>query len=379
MGRKKILVMGADDLPGGVSSYVNELIRLCSKEKYEFHMTVSGAKLSGIIINSSIIRHILPVKYSILTILPQTLRLRHLITTKGIELLHLHTARAGFIGCIAAIGLSVPIIYTGHSWRYEQKYKWIFKKLFYCFEKFICHRANIVTFCTEFDKEFGIKNKLAKESKGVVIATRMNTSDYENIKRDEVSTIRKGLNIPDDALVIGTIGYMSERKDPLTFVRIAGMVLRDVPDAFFLWVGDGDLKEKATQLSKELGIGNRFIVTGFITSDRIPLYLKLMKIFLFTSHFEGVPLSIMAAQASSLPIVCSNYKGSGIDELIVHGKTGYIFNPSDAETASRYVMTIIENPDETKQLIEQMVISFVNTHGNPIIMAKEYEKIYDAL
>ena len=379
MGRIKILVIGADDNPGGVSGYVNELISFCNKDHYEFHMTVSKNKLDGSIINNTVVRHIFPIKYSIFSLFQRLVYLRGLIRQHGISILHLHTARAGFIGCFASIGLAVPIIYTGHSWRYTQKTNWIQRKLFFYYEKFICYRANIVTFLTEDDKQFGTKNKLVKERKCAVITTRIDASKFKNNQIGAVNALREQLNIPIDALVIGSTGYLSERKDPLTFVRVASKILQKVPNALFLWVGDGELKEKATQLSRKLGIHGKVIFSGMVSPDQVPLYLKIMSVFLFTSHNEGVPLSIMEAQATGLPIVCSNYKGSAIEELIIHNQTGYIFPRSDEETASKYILAILENTDKTQHLVEAMQDRFRNTHAEPKIMAQQYEDIYSSL
>lgn len=377
MSKKIILVLGADDMPGGVSGYVHNVISLSDKNKYEFHMTVSGKRLGDYLRNKFITRHVFPVTYSILNLIAQLLKLRKLIKSVHAQVIHIHTARAGFIGCLACYGLSVSIIYTGHGWCYEQKNNRFQKLIFYYFEKFICRNAVCVTFSTEYDKQSGVLNRLLNEDKGVVITTRIDCTQYDNISAEAIALTRSKLLIPDNALVVGTIGYMSERKDPFTFVRIASKVINDVPNVYFLWIGDGELKHKTIQLSEKLGIQDNVIITGFITPEQIPTYLKVMNVFLFTSHSEGLPLSIISAQASRLPIVCSRYIGSGFDEIIEHNKSGYLFNICDVEAASKYIILCLTDNISTNKIIGEMSSTFLSKYSNAILMTKEFEKLYD--
>lgn len=371
----KILIVGADDKPGGVAGYVNIIIYYSNKKQFEFHMTVSSKSKETGVADEGIIKHLFPITYSCWSFLPSVLRLRRLIINEGLHLLHLHTARAGLLGVFAVIGLPVAIIYTGHSWRFEQKTNILAKYFFYLYERFICYRADITTFLTLRDKEFGIEKGLIAKDKAVIIHTRIDGT-HLNVEEAEINSTRLKLNIPKNAYVIGNSGYMSARKDPLTFVRAAARIFNEIPQAYFLWVGDGELKEQAVHLATRLGINHRFIITGFVSSNEVPTYLRIMNTFLFTSCIEGVPLSILEAQGSMLPVVSSNYIGSGVKELIDPEVSGFIFPQGDDRIAAQFVIVLYNNKGEAKRLTENAYRNFEKVHSNPKLMAEDYEAVY---
>jgi glycosyltransferase involved in cell wall biosynthesis len=373
-----ILIIGADDAPGGVAGYVNEIVRL-SSEKYLYHMLVSKVKLADSKLHPKIIRHALPIGYNLWSLLRNFFKFREIIKSNKIHILHLHTAGGGLAGCLLSIGLPVKIVFTGHSWRFEQKSNLILLSLYFYYEKFICKKSDVITFLTSRDLKIGVSKGLLNEEKGIAISTRITTTDFQNVRPNSVIELKQSLGIPKDAIVVGNTGYVSERKDPKTFIYTASEVLKTIPNAYFLWVGDGELKEKALELSEKLKVNDKIIFTGFVLSSKIPTYLNAMDVFLFTSHIEGVPLSILEAQAANLPVICAKYIGSGVEELIVDGKTGYLFERGDYSKASENIVSIINDREKRQSLIEKMQIKLMNEHSNPSIMASEYQKIYQEL
>jgi glycosyltransferase involved in cell wall biosynthesis len=189
--------------------------------------------------------------------------------------------------------------------------------------------------------------------------------------------LRHRLGIPKDAVVIGNTGYLSYRKDPLTFVKAAARIVANVPNVFFLWVGDGDLKDKLVDIAHNLGVGDRLLITGLVPHHEVLRLLQIMNVFLFTSRIEGVPLSIIEAQAMQLPIVSSDYIGSGVEDLIIHGKTGFIFPPGDDEKAAHYVLKIIRDNEDTSLMMKQATNQFLEMRSLPRKMAQEYEEVYE--
>lgn len=375
-----VLIRGADNKPGGVSGYVNTILSYSNYDKFEFHMTVSEAKVfddSLSKLHNVVTQHVFPASYSLWSLPFQAYQLRTLLKKMKIDVLHLHTARAGLLGVIAAIGLPICIVYTGHSWRFEQKKTLMQKTYFYLYELYICHRAHIVTFLTERDKNLGMQRGLVSPRKAIVISTRIDTANLQKIDATEIALLRQRLGIPKDALVIGNTGYLSIRKDPITFVKAAARIIASAPNAFFLWIGDGELKEAAMDLANKSGLGGRFIVTGFVPPQKVSHLLQTMDVFLFTSRIEGVPLSIIEAQAMQLPIVSSDYIGSGVDDLIVHGKTGLIFPPGDYEKAAHYVLDIVSNKKMASLMTKQATNHYQEKRTFPEKMARDYEEVYE--
>lgn len=119
------------------------------------------------------------------------------------------------------------------------------------------------------------------------------------------AAIRRELNIPADAFVIGHVGRLVEQKNPLFLIEIAAEVAKQEPKMRLLLVGDGSLRPELEAKVNQVGLGDRVIFAG-IRSDVPRLMLGAMDIFLFPSLYEGLGLALIEAQAAGLPCVLSD-------------------------------------------------------------------------
>ena len=113
--------------------------------------------------------------------------------------------------------------------------------------------------------------------------------------------VRSELGIPADALVAGHVGRFMAPKNHGFLLRI----FAQLPDnAMLLLVGDGELRAENEHLAEELGIRDRVIFAG-LRSD-VERMLQAMDVFVFPSLYEGLPLSVIEAQAAGLPCLISD-------------------------------------------------------------------------
>jgi len=374
MKKIKILVTGTETLRGGTDTYLRPVFSHCHPTVYEFHRTATKEALSTNSNDDGITKHVFPLTYSLVSLLPCAVELRRLIQRERFDLLHLNTVRSGFLGCLAATGLPVAIVYTPHAWRFEQK-KTLLKPLWFAFDRYICSRANMVTTISQREKNIGLAKGLVTRDKVETIYAQLDMQELKNIDLAQMQVEKHCLGIPDNACVIGNTGTMESRKDPLTFVRTAAKIRATIPNAYFLWVGDGELRAQASELAYQSGIGDRLVITGWRPRNQTLVLLHLMDVFLFTSRIEGVPLSILEAQATRRPVVSSAFLG--VEELINHGRTGYVFSPGNEEEASRCVLELLQDSNKTSEMVEAAERQVLERHGNPQRMAKQYEKIYE--
>ena len=118
------------------------------------------------------------------------------------------------------------------------------------------------------------------------------------------SSVREEFNIPKDALVIGHIGRFHEAKNHERIIKIFANVLKRHENTRLLLVGDGNLKSNIEQLGKLLGVYDKIIFTGAQASPS--RFYSAMDVFLFPSKWEGLPLSVVEAQAAGLPCFVSD-------------------------------------------------------------------------
>lgn len=136
-----------------------------------------------------------------------------------------------------------------------------------------------------------------------VLNNAIDTKAYV-VNREIGQEVREELKIPEDAFVVGHVGRFAPPKNHEFIVEIFTEVLKVKHNSFLLLVGDGDLKGKIEALTTELGIRANVIFAG-LRSD-VNRILQAMDMFLFPSTYEGLPLSIIEAQAAGLPCLISD-------------------------------------------------------------------------
>ena len=116
--------------------------------------------------------------------------------------------------------------------------------------------------------------------------------------------VRENLNIPVEAIVLGTIGRMSYEKNPEFIVDLIHTFFLKVPNFYFIWIGDGEeLANIETLLDEEIKLG-RVLLLG--KQEQPAQYLQAMDVFLLPSFYEGFGIVNVEAQASGLPCVVSS-------------------------------------------------------------------------
>ena len=209
------------------------------------------------------------------------------------RIVHSHLDCMSAIPLKAAKKLGVPVrIAHSHSSRQDRDLKYPLKLLF---KRGIFGQATQLFAC---GKEAG-KWMFGTDDFRVL----NNAIDAERYRFDpEVrQEVRRELGIPADAPVVGHVGRFMAPKNHGFLLRI----FAELPDhARLLLVGDGELRAENEHLAEELGIRDRVIFAG-LRSD-VDRMLQAMDVFVFPSLYEGLPLSIIEAQAAGLPCLISD-------------------------------------------------------------------------
>lgn len=121
---------------------------------------------------------------------------------------------------------------------------------------------------------------------------------------EERMRIRKELNIAQEQLMVIHVGRLTAAKNPEMILKVFSEVVRKDANAICLWVGTGELEDKYQRLIQEQGLQNRIRMLGVRTD--IPQLLQAADVFLFPSLWEGLPVSVVEAQATGLPCVIAD-------------------------------------------------------------------------
>lgn len=112
------------------------------------------------------------------------------------------------------------------------------------------------------------------------------------------------LGINDNELVLGHVGRMSEPKNHRFLLQIFKSIKSNKPAKLVL-VGDGELREEIEQYIDDLGLNEDVILLG-ARSDAVDIMASVFDIIVFPSLYEGLPLSVVEAQAVNVPILVAD-------------------------------------------------------------------------
>lgn len=157
--------------------------------------------------------------------------------------------------------------------------------------------------------------------------------------------------LPEDCLLVGTVGELTPLKGQEEFLRAATQVLRQHPNACFVVAGidhsrANKNRARLEQLIEELGIGERVRLVGWV-DDLAQLYCAL-DVFVSASHTESFGLVLAEAMASSTAVVATETEGAR--ELIQPDETGLLVPIGDARELAVAICALLEDGDERIRL-----------------------------
>jgi glycosyltransferase involved in cell wall biosynthesis len=152
-----------------------------------------------------------------------------------------------------------------------------------------------------------------------------------------------------DGPLIGNVARLAPQKGQDTILEAAQAVLTRHPDARVVFAGDGELRGELERRAHALGIADHVDFLGHRAD--VPGILASLDAFVFPSHFEGLCLAVIEAQAAGVPVVASPV--GGIRETVVPGETGYLCRPGDAASLTTAVCRILEAPNEARTLADE--------------------------
>ena len=264
--------------------------------------------------------------------------LKAVIESERFDLIHCHTPTVSMMTRLAAKGVrknGTVVMYTCHGFHFHNassKKNWL---VYYPVERFLSRYCDYIVTINKEDfnraKTFSCKNVRYIPSVGVDINKIKNTSVDKKQKKAEIG-------IPEDKLLVLSVGEMIDRKNHEVIVRALGK-LND-PNIYYVIAGKGPLKEHLEALSEELQIADRVKFLGFRT-DVHELYYAA-DISAFPSKIEGLGLAGIEAMAAGVPLISSNVHG--ILDYVIDGKTGYAVPPCDVDGFAEAIKKLADDP-----------------------------------
>lgn len=349
MARLKVAIC-LESTIGGTRKHVRELALGLDPRSFDVHLVVSlrrGRELlfdADALSHRGVRMHVIPMSRSISPIedLPSLRRLVRLFRNERFDVVHTHSAKAGFLGRLAARIAGVPrIIHTPHVWPFQWAHG-LARMVYYRLEHFAARWCDRIVCVGPGQRKFGLASGVVgdHEDKLVVIHNGIDPAPIDAAA--DRGGVRAELGVMPGHLAVGMVARLAPQKGVGRFLEAAALIARGQRNVRFLLVGSGPLERSVRRRARELGLGPaRLALLGH--REDVPRLCSGFDVFALSSLYEGLPYVLLEAMAARRPIVATRV--SGVEDVIEDGLTGRLASPGDAAAIADTISELLSDSD----------------------------------
>lgn len=251
-----------------------------------------------------------------------------------LDIIHSHTEFSiGTFARLISKQLNIPLVHTYHT-MYEEYIYYITKGYFDSASKklveyltlFLCDKTiDELIVPTEKAKEL-FKDKYKVKRDVYVIPSGIDTTRFyrENIDKNEIINLKKDLGLKKTDFIVLYVGRIAKEKSIDFLINNFNSVLKQIPKAKMIIVGDGPDIKDLIDLSKKEGLEDKIIFAGKAPWTDVPKYYSLCDVFVTASKTETQGLTVMEAMGASKPVVA--IRDESFELMITDKKDGLFFD-----------------------------------------------------
>lgn len=341
--RVLLYIITKSDLGGAQKNVYDLIYSFC--QDYEVHLaTGSLGSLTESVSHLGINVHLIPNltrSIQLFSDLQAVNECTSLIRKIQPDIIHAHSSKAGVVARLAGWICRVPTIFTAHGWGFTHGTPKLRRIIALVTEKLFALLTTKLICVSESDRHLAIRHGVGTQNSLITI--------HNGIANIPVPTANPSQQPPRLIMV----ARFNEQKDQSTLLKAIAQLNNH---SFHLdLVGSGSSLESCKTLANSLGVADRVSFLGDRTD--VPNLLAQSQIFILSTHYEGLPISILEAMRAGLPVVATSV--NGIPEEVEHGKTGLLVPRKDVQTLTNALQNLLQSPELRQQMGEASRQKFV--------------------
>jgi glycosyltransferase involved in cell wall biosynthesis len=270
------------------------------------------------------------------------------------DIVNLGTPKVSLLGMMAAKITGVPLrIYTCRGFRFEHE-KGFTRSFLIMLEKVTAACAHKVICISNSVRDLGMKEGIFKFEKTVHIAKgssngiNLELFNPDKINESDVARLKQQYKL-EGKYIFGFVGRIVDRKGIAELYTAFDNYYRKNNNVRLLMVGRPFWDQvKDTGLIEKYNTHPGIIMTGVIPQKEIPLYLRLMDVFVLPAWWEGFGNVLTQAAAMGVPIISTD--ATGCKDAVSNGYNGKLINPYSVSELENMMEYFYNNPEEVKQM-----------------------------
>lgn len=263
-------------------------------------------------------------------------QLKRIIKQQNVDLIHCHTPMGGVVARIANALLGknrAKVIYTAHGFHFYQGAPLLNWLIYYPVEKALSRFTDVLITINQQDYDLA-KRKHFHGRQLKIDGVGVDIQRFKPANAQQKNALRKQFGFKKTDFIVVYVAEFIPRKNHLMLLDNYQALCRAVPNYKLVLLGKGELLDKYRQMYK-----NQAEFIGY--SSQVDDYFKLADLTICPSFQEGLPINVIEAMASGLPVVASKIRGQS--DLIKHGHNGYLFDLNNPQQMIKLVTKLAQD------------------------------------
>lgn len=259
------------------------------------------------------------------------------------DVVHTHSAKAGFLGRAAAWKCRAPVVvHSVHGAPFHPYQSSAARRFFTHLERWAAKRCHHFICVADAMTDLMVDARVAPREKFTTIYSGMDVEPFVHCGSHR-DAARAELGFGDQDVVFGKIARLFHLKGHEYLIAAAKQVVDNNPNCKFLLIGDGILRPELEDQIATLGLTDHFKFTGLIPPERIPFYMSALDALVHTSLREGLARTLPQALISAKPVV--SYDVDGAREVTINDETGFLLPPKSIDALAHAIQQLAGDAD----------------------------------
>ncbi|MCK5579009.1 MAG: glycosyltransferase family 4 protein [Planctomycetes bacterium] len=268
------------------------------------------------------------------------IKLYRLLRKSKPDVVHTHSSKAGFLGRLAAALAGVPVIvHTIHGLPFHPYQSRLINLFYILTERIASIFTHQIISVAEAMTDQALRVGVGERGRYETVYSALALDEYKDLPDADI--VRRELGIKKDEKVIGTIARLFPLKGHDFLLKIAPAIIKNIPQARFLFVGDGILRDQLESEAARLGIIDHITFAGLVKPERIPSLINIMDVLVHPSLREGLARAVPQALALAKPVVVFDLDGAR--EVVRNRETGWLIPPGDQDRMIEAIVASLKN------------------------------------
>lgn len=287
-------------------------------------------------------------------------RLRELVRTARVDVVHAHGYKADIYAAWALHGSKTPFVSTCHNWLDNNLLLRIYGKL----DRLALRKFQRVIAVSE-----GVQQRLLSSG----------------VRADKVMLISNGIDLRPLTVVerspsqtrpytVGIVARLSAEKGVDLFLQAAAAIHESLPETQFVVAGDGPDRAALQKLIEELHLNDHARLVG--RQENMPAFYASMDVLVLSSRTEGLPMALLEGMGSGLPVVATSV--GEIPLVIENGQTGLLVPPEDPRSLAKAVIALLGD-SELRYSMGERARARVDREFSAERMTEAYLRVYETV